>query len=82
VLDDVKRELVSIEGAKRYGVIITPDLSVNLDETLALRKDLMEQRGEPELFNFGGTIEEIKARCEAETHLPAPSTPKFKKARA
>lgn len=82
VLDDVKRELVSIEGAKRYGVLINPDLTVNLDETRALREDLMKQRGEPELFDFGGTIEQIKARCEAETNLPAPSTPKFKKARA
>jgi hypothetical protein len=27
------------------------------------------------LFNFGGTIDEIKARSLAETHLPAPEPP-------
>ena len=30
-----------------------------------------------ELFNFGGTIEEIKARCKAETHLDPPQAPTF-----
>ena len=35
----------------------------------------VNQRGEFGMFNFGGTIEEIKARCKAETHLdPAPAT--------
>ena len=28
-------------------------------------------------FNFGGTIEEIKSRCLAETHLEPPVTPQF-----
>jgi hypothetical protein len=27
------------------------------------------------LFNFGGTIDEIKARSLEETHLPAPEPP-------
>jgi len=43
---------------------------------------LAGERGEPELFNFGGTIEEIKARCEQETHLPAPVSPSFRKVNA
>lgn len=82
VLDDVKRGLVSTNGAKRYGVVISEDLQIDQTATEQLRSDMSTQRGATELFNFGGTIEEIKARCEAETHLPAPSTPKFKKARA
>jgi N-methylhydantoinase B len=82
VLDDVKRGLVSVEGATRYGVVITEELQIDQVATDQMRKTLSEQRGATELFDFGGTIEEIKARCEAETHLPAPSTPKFKKARA
>lgn len=82
VLDDVKRGLVSVEGAKRYGVVVTQELQINEAATQLLRKTLSEQRGATELFDFGGTIEEIKARCQTETHLPAPSTPQFKKARA
>jgi N-methylhydantoinase B len=82
VLDDVKRGLVSTNGAKRYGVVISEDLQIDQTATEQLRSEMSTQRGATELFNFGGTIEEIKARCEAETHLPAPSTPKFKKARA
>lgn len=82
VLDDVKRGLVSVDGAKRYGVIITSDMQIDSSATEALRVDLSQQRGATQLFDFGGTIEEIKARCEAETHLPAPSAPQFKRARA
>ena len=29
------------------------------------------------LFNFGGDLEDIRSRCEAETHLPAPVKPTF-----
>lgn len=76
VLQDVKRELVSIEGAKRYGVVIVDNI-VDEEQTTALRASLIEQRGEVEMFDFGGTIEEIKARCLEETGLPAPETPRF-----
>jgi N-methylhydantoinase B len=34
-------------------------------------------RGEQGLFNFGGTIEEIKSRALEETHLPPPTAPVF-----
>lgn len=81
VLDDVNRGLVSIEGAKRYGVVIV-DGAVDEQQTTTLRATLSEKRGETQLFDFGGTIEEIKARCLEETGLPAPETPRFVKARA
>ena len=81
VLDDVNRGLVSIEGAKRYGVIIV-DGAVDQQQTTTLRADLSEKRGDTQLFDFGGTIEEIKARCLEETGLPAPETPRFVKSRA
>ncbi len=82
VLEDVKRGLVSVEGARRYGVVIDDNIQVVEDETSALRSSLSAQRGAPELFDFGGTIEQIKARCGAETGLPAPVKPVFRKARA
>jgi N-methylhydantoinase B len=81
VLDDVNRGLVSIGGAKRYGVVIV-DGVVDQQQTITLRAALTEKRGATQLFDFGGTIEEIKARCFEETGLPAPETPRFVKSRA
>ena len=74
---DVARSLVSAEGAKRYGVVIAADGSVDGDATQALRASLRDARGEPDLFDLGGTIEEIKARCKNETHLDPPVPPTF-----
>ncbi len=31
------------------------------------------------LYDFGGTVEELKARCQADTHLEPPVTPVFQK---
>jgi len=36
--------------------------------------------GEPDLFDFGGTIEEIKASCTDETHFEPPVPPTFAQA--
>ena len=76
---DVRRGLVSREGAKRYGVVIADSGAVDTSATEKLRQSLATERGEiTEIFNFGGTIEEIKSRCLVETHLPAPETPVFR----
>ncbi len=77
VRTDVASGLVSTEGARRYGVVLADDGSVEAAATDQLRKQLREQRGEPDLFDFGGSIEEIKARCKAETHLDPPESPTF-----
>ncbi len=77
VLHDVRCGLVTEAGARGYGVVIVDD-AVDAKATAALRAELTAQRGEVALFNFGGTIDEIKARCEQETHLPAPVTPRFR----
>ena len=82
VSDDVKRGLVTVDGALRYGVVLDDAGVVDEAQTTALREKLSHERGDTQLFNFGGTIEEIKQRCEQETGLPAPKTPEFKKARA
>jgi N-methylhydantoinase B len=78
---DVNRGLVTATGAKRYGVVIAADGSVDLSATEKLRQELRTKRGEVEMFNFGGSIEEIKARCKAETHLDPPVPPTFARAR-
>jgi N-methylhydantoinase B len=74
---DVERGLVSLDGARRYGVVIGSDGAVDLAATDRLRTRMRADRGEPEMFDFGGNIEEIKARCKAETHLDPPQTPTF-----
>lgn len=79
---DVDKGLVTAKGAKRYGVVIAADESVDTAATESLRAKLRAERGETELFNFGGTIEEIKARCKAETHLEPPVPPTFARSTA
>lgn len=75
VRQDVERGLVSIAGAKRYGVALQEDGGVDEQATKALRETLSAKRGKPALFDFGGNIAEIKARALEETHLPPPDDP-------
>ena len=74
VLVDVRRGLVSVHGARRYGVVLDSE-TVNLPATTALRAEMAATRPPIGLFNRGGTLAELKARCQAETGLPAPVTP-------
>ena len=80
VAQDVKRGLVTADGAKRYGVVLRPDGGVDEVETQRLRARLAAERGETKLFDRGGAIEELKARCRAETRLDPPATPTFVRA--
>lgn len=78
VRQDVERGLVTTIGALRYGVVITDRGQVDATATQAKREAMrIENPNTGELFNFGGTIEELKARCLQETHLPPPVAPKF-----
>jgi len=78
VRQDVARRLVTREGARRYGVVIAADGTVDAGGTEQLRAEMRNSRGDnTALFNRGGDIEEIRARCVQETHLPAPVSPTF-----
>ena len=77
VLADVERGLVSEAGAERYGVVIV-DGQYDADATADLREKLTAERGDLEKFNRGGTIEDLKTRCLAETGLEAPESPSFR----
>ncbi len=80
VAKDVERGLVSFDGAKRYGVVLNKDGSVDNDETENLRKKLSDERGDVKLFDFGFTsIDELKARCKEETSFDPPKAPVFQK---
>lgn len=75
VEQDVRHGLVSPEGAEAYGVVFAPNGSADVENSGALRKKLRQERGEIEVFDFGGTIEDIFARCEKETGLAPPKPP-------
>ncbi|KAJ7178558.1 5-oxoprolinase [Mycena crocata] len=75
---EVHRGLVSFEGAKRYGVVVNFDYSVDEGATQALRLKIASARPintKPEIFNRGGTMEELRATALAETGLPPPKQP-------
>ena len=75
---DVERGLVSKEGARRYGVVINDDFSVNIEATEELRSKAIDERGQVKLFDRGfDSIEELKARCFEETGIIAPKSPTF-----
>lgn len=73
---EVRRGLVTTEGAKRYGVVVTADGQVDAKATEDLRKKLAADRPSPlPTFNSGPPLETILANALAETGLPAPEAP-------
>ncbi|WP_411358981.1 hydantoinase B/oxoprolinase family protein [Pseudidiomarina salilacus] len=77
---DVQRGLISVDGARRYGVVVAADGTIDSAATEALRNEIRAARTEElPLFDRGGTLAEIKARALAETGLPAPATPQWER---
>jgi len=74
---DVRAGLVSIEGAKRYGVVMTEDRRVNVKRTETLRARMAKKRGKVPMFDRGGDIATLKKRCLKETGLEPPRQPEF-----
>jgi N-methylhydantoinase B len=75
VAKEVVQGLVSVAGARNYGVILVEGV-VDEAATEALRNQLRSERGEAnQIFNFGPDIESLRAACLAETGLPAPQQP-------
>ncbi|MFG1946272.1 hydantoinase B/oxoprolinase family protein [Nonomuraea sp. NPDC048826] len=72
---EVKRGLLTADGARRYGVACAADGTVDEAATRELRAELERTRPAPQVFDMGPPMEEILARCEEETGLPAPRPP-------
>ncbi|MEP2101422.1 MAG: hydantoinase B/oxoprolinase family protein [Parasphingorhabdus sp.] len=73
---EIRQGLVSIDGAREYGVVITDDGSVDQSATDSLRADMASQIVETDSpFNFGPDIDTLRANCLEETGLPAPVQP-------
>jgi N-methylhydantoinase B len=74
---EVRRGLVTADGARRYGVVLAGDGGgVDADRTGALREDMRAARpAELPVFDMGPPLPELLARCQEETGLPAPQRP-------
>jgi N-methylhydantoinase B len=73
---EVRRGLVSAEGARRYGVVVDDGGVLDPAGTDALRTEIRSARvGELPVFDMGPGLAELLARCEEETGLPAPKAP-------
>lgn len=78
VLRDVERGLVTVKGAKRYGVVIKSG-AVDSGATETLRRDMAAKRDELPLFDRGfKDLDELKARCLKETGFAPPAAPVFR----
>ncbi|MDN3481383.1 hydantoinase B/oxoprolinase family protein [Arthrobacter sp. APC 3897] len=76
VAKEVRRGLVTGDGARRYGVVCTADGALDAGATEDLRAQLRGDRKEPlPLFNRGGELADLLANSLAETGLEAPTPP-------
>ncbi len=75
VAREVRQGLVSVEGARDYGVVCDDDGRLDGAATEALRAEMRHASRSNELFDRGGTIDELRERCEHETGLPPPKPP-------
>jgi N-methylhydantoinase B len=75
VLKEIGQGLVTVEGARAYGVVIA-DGAVDAAATQALRTAMRAARGDTiATFNYGPSIDALRAASLAETGLPAPKQP-------
>ncbi len=73
---EVRRGLVSAEGARRYGVVCDSTGGVDTGATETLRGEMGAGRPDPlPTFDMGPPLETILANCLEETGLPAPRAP-------
>lgn len=73
---EVRRGLVSVDGARRYGVVCDDEGVVDGDATTALRtKQASVRPAVLPVFDMGPPLEVILERCLAETGLAAPRAP-------
>jgi N-methylhydantoinase B len=75
VAKEITQGLVSPEGAREYGVIANGRGEVDPAATAVLRSRMRRERGDLPLFNYGPSIEALRANCEVETGLKPPAQP-------
>jgi len=78
---EVKRGLVTTDGARDYGVVLGGSGNVDQASTDNLRAEMKQKRGEVGVFDYGPSIEELRETCETDTGLPAPVPPTWRDVR-
>ncbi|HAU21018.1 MAG TPA: 5-oxoprolinase, partial [Erythrobacter sp.] len=74
---EIRQGLVTPDGAKAYGIVADAEGTIDAAATTSMRAEMKEERGEPQLFDYGPGIKELRTNCEAETGLPAPKQPEW-----
>jgi len=77
VAKEIAQGLVTREGARRYGVVVAENGHVDAAASDKLRAQMRESRGPLTTFNYGPSIDELRARSLVETGLPAPKPPRW-----
>jgi N-methylhydantoinase B len=78
VAKEVLQGLVSLAGARAYGVVVDDIGAVDEAATSALRQAMRDARPKViPLFNPGPSIEDLRALSQAQTGLPAPIQPRW-----
>jgi N-methylhydantoinase B len=77
---EVRRGLVTRQGARDYGVVVDEAGQADGPATLELRAKMQATRPDLPLFNRGPSIDELRADCLARTGLPAPKPPVWRRA--
>ena len=72
---EIRQRLVTSAGAKAYGVVADAEGVVDAGATEALRATMRAAANENVLFDRGGSIDDLRARCLAETGLAPPAQP-------
>jgi N-methylhydantoinase B len=76
---EVKRGLVTEAGAAAYGVVCSAAGVLDAAATEAKRAEMRRGRNDLAVFDRGPSIEELRASCLADTGLPAPVQPVWRK---
>jgi N-methylhydantoinase B len=73
---EIRQGLVTVNGAREYGVIADEKGGIDANGTAKMREEMRAARSESESpFNTGPDIETLRERCEDETGLPPPKQP-------
>ena len=75
VVGSFLRGLVTVEGARQYGLVIGADRKINARGTKELRASMRESCEKLELFDKGGDLASIKKRSLEETGFEPPKDP-------
>jgi N-methylhydantoinase B len=78
VAREVGQGLVTVAGARSYGVVVGDDGCLDAPATARLRQTMADHRATRlPVFNFGPDLDTLRARCQDETGLAPPIAPRW-----